>query len=430
MKKMVVLLVLLSVLLAGCGANKQENNQTDFKSEIESGIYYDGNDVHISESGVTLSDTLIEGDLYIDPSVGDGEFFLENITVTGSIYVNGGGPNSGYLINVIGPELIIESETNPNIVLSMNTQIEGVQIACDCRLEMTAENVEKVSVNNIKTKQAIDVIMKGDYPEVTLESTANVMIDGAVSLMTVLKKAEMTSIEMVDESKMYFYSCFGKSVTVFGGTIIEAWINAEYCSLPANTDTIYSDVGVAEVIVGSTTIDVPRYTSEQSSNENSEAAEPEEQAEQGEQGEQAKQAEPSIIVEEGYPTVSFSGDKITISIRVNEPCTVYALVETDSVFSKGSTPENVRDGVSAGAGTMMEDGMEYTVIHNIFNVTNLNSIQSFTINMSDYILNGEGDNSGGDNPGGDSPEPAGGNTGVFLVIENEEGNLSSLYKFQ
>jgi mannan endo-1,4-beta-mannosidase len=181
----------LSIILVGCG----ENNQMESATETVDGILYEENDVHITKSGVTISNAVIEGDLYVDESVGSGEFFIEDTTVNGTIYVNGGGPNSGYLINVIGKELIIESETNPNLVLSMNTQFEGVDIACDCRLETTAENVKKVKINNSKTEQAINVIMKGDYPEVTLESTSNVMIDGKVSLLSVLKNAGLTNIE-------------------------------------------------------------------------------------------------------------------------------------------------------------------------------------------------------------------------------------------
>lgn len=57
------------------------------------------------------------------------------------------------------------------------------------------------------------------------------MIDGSVCLIDVLKKAGMASIEMVSESKVYYYSSYGKSVMVSGGTIINAWTNAEYCSL-------------------------------------------------------------------------------------------------------------------------------------------------------------------------------------------------------
>jgi len=73
---------------------------------------------------------------------------------------------------------------------------------------------------------------------------------------------------MVDTSKMYFYSSYGKSVTIHGGTIVEAWINAEYCSLPTNTETIKTEISIANVKVGSKDIQiVPNYNKEKTNTE-------------------------------------------------------------------------------------------------------------------------------------------------------------------
>ena len=56
----------------------------------------DGNAV-ISVSGVTLQNMVINGDLTIASTVGEGNFTLKNVTVKGTTYVNGGGADSGIL---------------------------------------------------------------------------------------------------------------------------------------------------------------------------------------------------------------------------------------------------------------------------------------------------------------------------------------------
>ena len=53
----------------------------------------------IRKKGVTLKDTVINGDLIIAQGVGDGEVKLENVTVKGNTLVYGGGKNSIYLNN-------------------------------------------------------------------------------------------------------------------------------------------------------------------------------------------------------------------------------------------------------------------------------------------------------------------------------------------
>jgi len=486
MKKYMFLLLVVLFVLIGCNKENQESQ----------GYRVSGDDLHIFAADTTISNMTIEGDLYVDLTVSSGEFHINDTTVKGDIIINGGGPNSGYLVNVYGQNLIIESTTNPNIVLDMNTQFEGVQLACDCRLESNGSDIKTVAINNQRTSDAVNIILKGDYPEVTLESTANVKIDGVVSLMSVLKGAGLTSIDMVDTSTVYFYSCYGQSVTISGGTIIEAWINAEYCSLPESTEQINSEVGVAEVTVGNVSYNIPEHNDEimaettteadestqsdansNSENETADTADTDNQntsdsnAAESDMDTDSNQTETTeedttssssqetatdensdedttsqsdsendeqdgttnppddhsddgstesaelSIAASGYPTISKSNSIISIAVMVNKPCTLYALVEADMVFEEGSTPENVRNGISAGAGMVMDDGMQYTVIYKSFQITSIDNVLTLTIDMMDY-MSMEGD---------EVPSDMTSSVGVFIVLEDEFGNLSPLY---
>ncbi|MDM8534284.1 hypothetical protein QUF55_06215 [Clostridiaceae bacterium HSG29] len=516
MKKnlLIITLLIFILILSGCSSQitetepiekttettektevvKEENVEIDPTEKITSGYIENGDDLHITDSGTTIKEMTIKGDLYIDESVGDGEFYIEDVIVNGTIFINGGGPNSGYFINVIGKRLMVESKTNPNLVLDLNTSFEGIQIASDCRLESQGDNTKSIIINNKKTSDAVNVLLKGNYPEVSLESTANVKIDGSVSLMSVLKSAKLSNINMVDTSTMYFYSAYGKSVTIHGGTIVEAWINAEYCSLPSNTETIKSEVGITNVKVGSKNIDIiPNYNEDEpvpetkeastdnkdtdtkttEDNSNSDATENTEN-EQNEAKEENKEPEPSNdteketadketteetetdkneennenkenepsddtekettnnedsnipLIVEGYPKVTKNMPNITINVKATRSCTLYVLVESNEIFKKGSSPEKVRDGISAGEGMMMGD-MPYIVIHDSFNVKGTGNLESFVINTMDYMPK-EDHNMDEKN---DGPPPGDNNNIVyaFIVFEDENGELSVLYSY-
>ncbi|MHA6532824.1 glycosyl hydrolase [Paenibacillus sp. BAC0078] len=50
--------------------------------------------VLVNHTGVTLKDSVISGNLYLAPGIGNGDASLENVTVQGAVYVAGGGENS------------------------------------------------------------------------------------------------------------------------------------------------------------------------------------------------------------------------------------------------------------------------------------------------------------------------------------------------
>lgn len=208
--------------------------------------------------------------------------------------------------------------------------------------------------------------MKGEYPEVSIESTAKVKIDGIVSLLTVLKRAGMTSIDMVDTSKVYYYSCYGQSVSIHGGSIVEAWINAEYCSLPANVESINSEVGVTTVRVGEADTSIIPTSKPASQEEkayqdkdfqsevddeesmettvektdlNKESHEGTSRENKAPEPDNSKDEEKDLadtFVDASKPSFSSNGTKKTISLVVNEPCKVYVMVEGQQYFSGGN----------------------------------------------------------------------------------------------
>ncbi|MBN1776331.1 MAG: hypothetical protein JW817_07695 [Clostridiales bacterium] len=357
-------------------------------------VVKENGDIHITESGVTLSDMDVDGDLFIDETVGDGDFTLKNIAINGTLYVRGGGENSGYLVNVFGTDMIVESKDGTRVVCT-NSGMDGVQLLTSCNVDNVGSDIKKVTVGSSETERAINVLMTGDYPEVTFESTANVKIDGKVSLMTVLENAGMTSIEMVDESTCYFYSCYGQSVTITGGTIIEAWINAEYCSLPENTDFIGSNTGVANVTLGDVLYDIPGSEGE----------------EQGEEDEGPEEPTTDSFFSEGYPIVSKNGSVITILSACETQCTIYASVEGDEVGLEGISSDNILHPEK------FNDDPNYIPITGSVVASSTNEIYTITIDMEKIFP---------DDMNMGAPE---GGFAVFVIAEDADGEYSPISRF-
>ncbi len=406
MKKFVMMFIVLAMAATLFACTSSPPVVESSESE-DIGYFKDGQDIHLYKSGTVLANMTIAGNLYIDEAVGDGEYTLEHLVVAGDLIINGSGSKSGHLIDVQGSRLIISSQTNPRVVLDMETSFEGVQIASDCIIESEGEISGQVTVNNDKTEEAIKIMLTGSYPEVTLESTAHVTLNGEISLMRVLQSAGMTDIKMVDASRMYFFSNYGQSVSISGGTIIEAWINAEYCSLPEDVSKIASEVGVADVRINDISYVIPKSASEQAGNT-----------------EDAPTPACEILLD-GYPLVESNNMIISITSAAYEKSGLYVLVESQEVGAMGTTPENVRDGISAGAGMTMQDGNPYIVIHQSFSIDNILTEQTHKIDMDAFLQ----EDGVGDNPKTATDMPNDSTTYVFIVAEDLDGNLSRVYEF-
>ncbi|MCL1807451.1 MAG: YDG domain-containing protein [Oscillospiraceae bacterium] len=66
--------------------------------------------VVIRKPGVTLQNAKISGDLFITEGVGDGDVWLENVTISGRLLVAGGGENTIHLKNVTVGDYLLEDK--------------------------------------------------------------------------------------------------------------------------------------------------------------------------------------------------------------------------------------------------------------------------------------------------------------------------------
>ncbi len=152
----------------------------------EAGTYkesIDGNLV-VNTKDVILKDMTISGNLYLAEGIGTGDITLDNITVKGTIFVEGGGENSVKLNNV------------------------SLAHAMDIEVIKPVRIVNKGKKISVKLRNHSKVILEGDFSEITvpynviLKLNSSLIADKLITLpnTTQDKNADMATIEMVKGS--------------------------------------------------------------------------------------------------------------------------------------------------------------------------------------------------------------------------------------
>ncbi|MEK4850046.1 carbohydrate binding domain-containing protein [Paenibacillus sp. FSL H7-0756] len=92
--------------------------------------------VVLSHEDITLSDSIIEGNLYLTEGIGEGELRLEGVQVKGTTYIRGGGEHSVSLVNsTLGPVQVAKPKGSVRIVASGTTTTGTVYLDSGAILE-------------------------------------------------------------------------------------------------------------------------------------------------------------------------------------------------------------------------------------------------------------------------------------------------------
>ena len=149
--------------------------------------------VVISAPDVQLKGMKVDGNLYIAQGVGDGDVTLEDVEVTGQVFVEGGGLSS---IKLKGktkvPKLTVNKpDGNVRIVTSGDVKVGNVTAQSGVSLE---GNFNQVVVTN---KVEVNVLGKSVIGTITVEKTAEgvtlkLSVDTTISNVSLQAKADIT----------------------------------------------------------------------------------------------------------------------------------------------------------------------------------------------------------------------------------------------
>ncbi|WP_159436921.1 cell wall-binding repeat-containing protein, partial [Desulfosporosinus lacus] len=127
--------------------------------------------VIISARDVTLKNTIIEGDLLLGGSIGDGNVTLRDVTVKGKTIINGGGPNSIIMYNFNGQTVVVDVPDGGNVRLLAqgSTSLAGVSMESDGILEESGTSGN--GFVNVAIPEGVQVTFIGAFAQVNVEAS-------------------------------------------------------------------------------------------------------------------------------------------------------------------------------------------------------------------------------------------------------------------
>ena len=219
MKKFTPVMLILSLLvnialgvllyIGGFGGPEPEIAEENLAEIRASGVYgpegiriVEG-DAIITSAGVTLQNTLITGNLVLAEEIGDGSLSFKNVTVNGSVVVNGGGENTIFLEGVTFKDIMVnQPQKRVRIVAQGRTVIEEVVLQTGALLEegILEDEAPGFQLVRIHTEEEVDLI--GDFSEIILEVKAHLLVRlGTVDRLLATTEAKESYIEFFNGAK-------------------------------------------------------------------------------------------------------------------------------------------------------------------------------------------------------------------------------------
>lgn len=156
----------------------------------------------IIESGTTLTNETIYGDLFIEPTVGDGDVYLENVTVKGVTQIYGGGINSLYFkncqLNNVKVDknngqvrVVFDGNTSANIVTLLSQAILELResaIVKDLRIEANAmQSIIKLS----ETTKIDEILINANHIQILGNGTITVITNYGTDNISEINPSEL-----------------------------------------------------------------------------------------------------------------------------------------------------------------------------------------------------------------------------------------------
>lgn len=145
-------------------------------------VLVNAKNVVVYKDGAELKDKVVEGDLVIAKTVGDGNVYLTNVEVKGEIKVLGGGLNSVYFNNVKVSNIEVLKD-KVRLVFADGSVIENLTTGTETVLENTDGTIAKVTVSGNG-----EVKLTGNFGEVAVTGSSDIKLDDAVITKLVVEQ--------------------------------------------------------------------------------------------------------------------------------------------------------------------------------------------------------------------------------------------------
>ena len=224
----------------------------------------DGN-VIISNAGVTLQNTTINGNLLLAVGIGDGDVKLKNVSVKGNTIVKGGGSNSITVEDSSLPHLAINKD-GVRIVATGNTSVQVIQLASGATLvaiETTGSGFETIMITQ-EIPPGATIRLEGDFSTLTMQANINLELHGTIDELNISQGVDDAVVYLEKTSRVNTLNIDGSAQINGEGEIETANINAANVVIepvPATTVVapgVTASVGGKEIQEGTTVADPPK----------------------------------------------------------------------------------------------------------------------------------------------------------------------------
>lgn len=213
----------------------------------------------VSCSGVTLENMTVTGDLYITGGVGLGYVTLNNVTVYGKIIASGAGEsNKGdcsiILKNCTAPEMIVDSPSNQYVTIRTvgNTDIDKVYVRTDTYLEGKSTGRHGFQYIEVDGESGTRLDLAGNIHEVvTVAPKSEINVgSGTVKKMTVDENAVDSTVTIAQGAVVEELNLDTGAAVAGKGAIGTLNVNAPGCKVEMLPDDINIRPGITADIHG------------------------------------------------------------------------------------------------------------------------------------------------------------------------------------
>ncbi|MDP5276616.1 S-layer homology domain-containing protein [Chengkuizengella axinellae] len=179
-------------------------------------------DVTVTTSDVTLQNLVIEGDLLLAEGIGEGDVYLNNVTVNGTTTILGGGENSVHLTDTVLITVIVDKKDgNIRIVVKGESEVKEVTLNSGAKLVeseldgvgfadvvISTEIVKDANVELEGEFESVDVYAEDILVEVSENSSVEKLVLNAVikvvsegNLVETIENVSGSEIEQANDSE-------------------------------------------------------------------------------------------------------------------------------------------------------------------------------------------------------------------------------------
>lgn len=173
----------------------------------ESGTQTLEGDVLIDTPGVTLRNIFITGNLTIGEGVGEGEAVLDNVSIDGDTFVQGGGVNSIYFKDSVIVKIVINKKTGDvRIVAEGSTKVNEVNVQSSARIDSskaTSGGIANVTLaDRLPAGSRVSLLGNFDNVQVNAGAVEVDVPEGSINNLNVSGNAGSASLNLGTAAKI------------------------------------------------------------------------------------------------------------------------------------------------------------------------------------------------------------------------------------